>query len=375
VPQPTVNLETYGIDNSYSVIMDDIGRMAVACTSIALRDAGFTLIKEDKIFHISETAESRFFDRACVIFGIGISNLSAAFRSHSAHIDENTLVNPIYGNKLRYDRFVVPKMMPNSAAAWIPILFKLNTQSFTINSSCASGTMAIGEAYRKISDGYCTTAITGGLESLRDESYSIMRGFDTLSTLTKSKDGSPQPFSDDRSGFLFSEGGAAVLILEEYEQAKLRGADIYTEIVGFDANNDNQNIVQLDKTGVNIHNLLKSLTDGIKLDYFNAHGTGTEINDEVESKVIVKLFGEKTSQPYINSTKSILGHNIGASGAIEAAVTAYSIKNGQIHPNYCEKPFSFLNINIEALNTDINYALSSSYGFGGHNAAILFKKI
>lgn len=201
-----------------------------------------------------------------------------------------------------------------------------------------------------------------------------MRGFDMLSTLTRAVDGRPQPFSKQRSGFLFNEGAGCVLVLEELEQARSRGADIYAEIVGYEAGSDTYSIVQMDPRGENIASLFEKIGKGIKVDYLNAHGTGTTTNDEIEGEVIKRIFGEKSNQPYINSTKGILGHSIGASGALEAAVTALSIKESRVHGNLTSDPLDDLNLPLKTLTTPIEYALSASYGFGGHNALILFKR-
>ncbi len=368
IPLPDTDLSHYNIDPTHNIIMDDIPRMTLISAVNAILDAGFTLEHENKHYSIKGD-----FSNPAIIYGIGISNLHSSFKSNAAHIGYEDKYG-LYGNN-KYDRFVVPKMMPNSAAAWVAIMLKLTGQSFTINASCASGTVAIGEAYRKIADGYNDIAITGGVESLRDPTLSIMRGFDTLSALTKSENGNPTPFSHNRSGFLFSEGGAATLILEEYQHALKRDARIYAEISGFESNNDNSNIVQPDKSGINIISLINKLKNSKKIDYLNAHGTGTELNDAVESIVIKTAFGNKDKQPLINSTKSIMGHTIGASGAIEAAVTALSIYNNMVHPNLSENNFDELNLINKTTEFNINNAISTSYGFGGHNAGLLFSSV
>ncbi|MCK4679384.1 MAG: beta-ketoacyl-[acyl-carrier-protein] synthase II, partial [Bacteroidales bacterium] len=202
-----------------------------------------------------------------------------------------------------------------------------------------------------------------------------MRGFDSLGTLTKSEDGLPRPFSKKRSGFLFAEGGGGILILEELESALKRGADIYAEIIDYESCSDAYSLVQIDKSGSQIKSMLSKLIKGRKIDYFNTHGTGTILNDGVEARVIQSLFGEESNQPVINSTKGMLGHSIGASGAIEAIVSALSVKNSTIHANVTEDPIDNLNLPSRNIHKQIHLALSSSYGFGGHNAAILFKKL
>jgi 3-oxoacyl-[acyl-carrier-protein] synthase II len=201
-----------------------------------------------------------------------------------------------------------------------------------------------------------------------------MRGFDSLGALTTSPNGHPQPFSKNRSGFLFSEGGCGILVLEELEHALARGANIYAEIAGCNFNTDSYSIVQIDESGNQIEKLLSEIIKDNKIEYFNAHGTGTTLNDSVEAKVIQRLFGGINDQPLINSTKSILGHSIGASSAIEAAITALSIKKQHVHPNLSSDNIDDLNLVTESRPVNINYAISASYGFGGHNSALLLKK-
>jgi 3-oxoacyl-[acyl-carrier-protein] synthase II len=212
--------------------------------------------------------------------------------------------------------------MPNSPAAWVSICFGIHGQSHTINASCASGTCAVGEAFRRIRDGYDHTVLCGGVENLKESSGAIMRGFDMLGALTKSPDGIPRPFSKNRSGFLFSEGGACMLVLESLEHARARNAPIYAEILDYQACSDAANIVQIEKTGTRITLMLREICRTRRIDYLNAHGTGTETNDAVEEAVIQTIFGDANTQPLVNSTKGILGHTFGTSGALEAAVTA-----------------------------------------------------
>lgn len=195
-----------------------------------------------------------------------------------------------------------------------------------------------------------------------------------LSALTQAKDGRPRPFSQERSGFLFNEGAGCVLVLEELARARQRGAHIYAEVVGYESSSDAYSIVQMNPSGESISRLFQKITAGIKIDYLNAHGTATLANDEIEAKVIQKIFGGKSNQPYINSTKGILGHSIGASGALEAAVAALSIEESRIHGNLTSEPMDNLNLPLETMETPIDYVLSSSFGFGGHNALILFKR-
>ncbi|MBP1759879.1 MAG: 3-oxoacyl-(acyl-carrier-protein) synthase [Firmicutes bacterium] len=350
--------------------MEEASKISVLCTKLALEDAGFQVSNGEKYLHVEGL------EHCGTIIGIGMSSLQTAFDSYLAHISvpEPNLNSSAYLNKPRFNRMVIPMLMTNSPAAWISILFGLKGFSYTLNASCASGSYALGEAYRTIADGRCDVMLTGGVEALAEKNGAIMRGFDMLSTLTRAEDGKPRPFSKQRSGFLFNEGAGCVLVLEELERARARGADIYAEIVGYEAGSDTFSIVQMDPGGDNIAGLFVKISRGIKVDYLNAHGTATTTNDDIEARVIQRIFGNKSHQPYINSTKGVLGHSIGASGALEAAVTALSIKESKIHGNLTAEPIDNLNLPLETIKTPIEYALSASYGFGGHNALILFKR-
>lgn len=364
IPFPEIDIADYGYPKKYEALMEETSKLSVVGTKLALEDAGIAL------------TDQRILKNAIVLLGMGICSMKAGFQAFVSHTcGANSELLSEYGLSTRYNRMVIPSVMPNSAASWISILFGIQGSNYTLNASCASGTYAIGEAYRNIKNSLTDIAITGGVECLKDNSGTIMRGFDSLGTLTKSEDGLPRPFSKKRSGFLFAEGGGGILILEELESALKRGADIYAEIIGYESCSDAYSLVQINKSGSQIKAMLSTLIKGRKIDYFNAHGTGTMLNDDVEARIIQSLFGDKSGQPVINSTKSILGHSIGASGAIEAIVTALSIKNSVIHANVTDDPIDNLNLPLENINKQIHLALSSSYGFGGHNAAILFKKI
>ena len=381
VPKPEFTLTDLEINKSVEGLMEEASRLSVLCAKLALEDAGFQISKAEKYMQVEGL------ENCGIIIGTGMSSLQTALESYTAHMGgtdksesesesrsgsgSNLNANP---NKPRFNRMVIPMLMTNSPAAWISILFGLKGFSFTLNAACASGTYALGEAYRTILSGRCDVILAGGVEALVEKNGAIMRGFDMLSTLTRAKDGRPQPFSQQRSGFLFNEGAGCVLVLEELESARKRGADIYAEIVDFESCSDAYSIIQLDPTGDSITGLLQKITQGIKVDYLNAHGTGTSANDDIEAKVIQRVFGAESTQPFINSTKGILGHSIGASGALEVALTALSIKESIVHGNLTSDPMDNLNLPLETFATPIDYALSASYGFGGHNALILLKR-
>ena len=340
VPKP--DLPPEGLKNT----MEEMSKIAVVAAKLAVEDAKLKELRP-----------------AGVILGVGMSSLRTGFESYMAHVT----------GAGRFSRMVIPMLMPNSAAAWVSMLLGAKGVCYTVNASCASGAAAIGEAYRHIQSGGLDLALTGAVESLDDGKGAIMRGFDMLTTLTQSEDGRPAPFSRDRSGFLFNMGAGCVLVLEALEHAERRGAEIYAEITGFASNSDCSSIVQMPENPAEIRKLFDIAKD-VKIDYFNAHGTGTIQNDQIEADLLKEIFGGG-GQPLINSTKSILGHCIGASSAVEAAVTAMTLKTGFVHGNIAENTIEGLNIPAETVKADVRHALSASYGFGGHNTLIMLSKV
>jgi 3-oxoacyl-[acyl-carrier-protein] synthase II len=369
-PLPLFALGDHGMHFHVESAMQQHDRMAILAAKLALEDAGYALEPSGPALRI------RGLDSCSILLGIGVGSLESAFDSSLAHRLPPDLHDRIAaGKKIKYHRMVIPATMPNSPAAWISICFGIHGQSATLNASCASGTCAVGEAFRRIRDGYDHTILCGGVENLKESSGAIMRGFDMLGALTKSKDGIPRPFSKYRSGFLFSEGGACVLALESLDQARARNSPIYAEILDYKANSDAANIVQIEKNGTQITRMLQEISRMRRIDYLNAHGTGTETNDAVEAAVIQTIFGNADTQPLINSTKGILGHTLGASGAIEAAVAALSVRHDLVHGNLTDDPLENLNLPLHPTERLINNALTVSYGFGGHNAALLLGKV
>jgi 3-oxoacyl-[acyl-carrier-protein] synthase II len=363
VPLSLPALADYGIPSHHQCFLQDVQKLAVIAAKLALTDAGFSVSHDGRSFSIAGISN------CSVCIGVGFLGLQEGFSSYIAQSEgENELHN------IRFNRLIIPIMMPNSIAAWISILFQLRGSCYTLNASCASGTLAIGEAYKRIKDGYEPVALAGGVECLKDGCGSVMRGFDVLGALTKAEDGKPIPFSNRRSGFLFAEGGGCILVLEELEHAQRRGATVYSEIADFRSNSDAHNILQMENTGVQIRTILDELKGDRTIDYLNSHGTGTPANDAIEAQIIKEVFGGRKTQPYIDSTKGVLGHTIGASGAIEAAVVALSIKESKIHGNPVPDPIEDLNLASCNLSLPIKYAISTSYGFGGHNAGLLFQR-
>jgi 3-oxoacyl-[acyl-carrier-protein] synthase II len=370
VPLPHISLVDHGLHLHFESVMQPEDRMAVLGAKLALEDAAFSLQASDAKMSVPGL------DRCSVLIGTGLSGLETAFESYLAHrLAPAQLAQLSSCKKLKFNRMVIPATMPNSPAAWVSICFGLHGQSATLNASCASGTCAMGEAYRRISDGHDDVVLCGGVENLRESSGAIMRGFDLLGALTKSPDGLPRPFSKKRSGFLFAEGGACLLVMEAYDHARARGARMYAEVLDYCACSDAAGIIQIEKQGVQITRMLREIVGRHKIDYLNAHGTATQTNDEVEARAIQAVFGDAAHQPFINSTKGLLGHTLGASGAIKAAVTALSIKNGRLHGNLTDDVMDNLNVLPAPREYFPLIALTTSYGFGGHNAALLLGSV
>ena len=369
VPLPEFALADHGVQLMHESLLQAQDRMALLATKLAFEDAGFSVVPSEGPMQVEGLAE------AGVILGAGLSGLQTALESHLCHaLPPEVLCSLSDGRRPRFNRMAVPKTMTNAPTAWVSICFGLHGACHTLNASCASGTYAIGEAFRRIKDGYGRVVLAGGVEAMQDPTGFFMRGFDVLGVLTQAPDGRPRPFSRRRSGFLFAEGGACLLVLEDLEHAQQRGAAIYAEVADYRANSDASNIVQIDPEGRQMRRLLGELSSGRKIDYLNSHGTGTVANDDIEAHAIQKVFGDQSTQPWLNSTKGLLGHTLGASGAIEAAVTALAIARGVVHGNLTDEPIPDLNLPLEPIQARIENALSVSYGFGGHNAGLLFKR-
>ncbi|MCM1505758.1 MAG: beta-ketoacyl-ACP synthase II [Ruminococcus flavefaciens] len=341
--------------------MDRFTKYAVIAAHEALEDAGTDFSDIDPY-------------RAGVIVGSGIGGVDLTLNEHNKYLTKG--VN-------RVSVFYVPMMISNMAAGTISMKTGFRGANFDVTTACASGTHSIGEAFRKIKDGYLDVCLAGGTESTHEEF--TFGGFANMKALTKSDDleRASVPFDKERNGFVLGEG-SAVLVLEEYEHAKARGAKIYAEVAGYGATCDGYHMTSPMPTGeaAGMGMSLAMQEAGVKpsdVDYINAHGTSTGLNDKYETAAIKLAFGDEAYNVKINSTKSMIGHLLGAAGAVEAVVVAKSIQEGFIHKtvgykvpdeecdlNYCTEG------NIEQ---EVKYALSNSLGFGGHNATLCFKKV
>lgn len=296
-------------------------------------------------------------------------------------IENQCEVNISKGNN-RISPMFIPMSIANMPAGNISIEFGFKGESISVVTACASSTHSIGEAYRNIKNGYEDVIIAGGSEAAICPVG--IGGFENMKALTHAteKDRASIPFDKERSGFVMGEG-AGIVVLEELEHAKKRGAKIYAEIVGYGATSDAYHITSPDPEGIGAANAMKrALEDAniepMKIDYINAHGTSTHLNDSTETKAVKLTFGKASSSVKMSSTKGNTGHLLGAAGAIETIITAKAIQESIVPPtiNYKEKDEE-CDLNIvpnKEVKQEIKYAMSNSLGFGGHNASIILKK-
>jgi len=278
----------------------------------------------------------------------------------------------------------IPKMISNIAAAHVAIKFNLKGINFNCTSACASANHAIGTSFRAIQYGDADIMVAGGAEA--SVSPLAVAGFANMKALSTSNEDPTKacrPFDKNRDGFIIGEG-AGMLVLEEYEHAKNRGAKIYAELIGYSASDDAFHVTSPAADGnAGIYAMNQALKDADleanKINYINAHGTSTPPNDRTETLIIKNVFGDHAHNLKINSTKSMIGHSLGAAAAIEAIVCCKSIQTGKIHPTVNqETPDPDCDLNYvpnQAIEQEVNYALSNSLGFGGHNSVIILKKV
>lgn len=275
--------------------------------------------------------------------------------------------------------FSMPKYLGNMLSGNLAIKYGFKGKSFNISSACATGTHSIGEAFRAVQYGDCDMVMTGGVDSCITPL--AVAGFQALTALTTETDPSRAsiPFDKDRSGFVIGEG-AGIIILEELEHAKARNAHILAEIAGYGATCDAGHITAPDSEGSAEAIRLALKEAGLSasdIDLVNAHGTSTMVNDLMESKAIEKVFGETNHDVPIQSTKSMTGHMLGASGAVETVVCVKEIQDGYIHENvglHEALPDMKLNYVMEPINREIKCVLNNSLAFGGQNAALIIKR-
>ena len=333
---------------------------AVAATKEALEDAGIDMEKEDPY-------------KVGVSVGSGIGSLQAMEREHQKLLEKGpNKVNPL----------LVPLMICNMAAGNVSIQFGLKGKNINVVTACATGTNSIGEAFRAVQYGEADVMVAGGTES--SVTPIGIAGFAALTALTSSDDPArcSIPFDKDRSGFVMGEG-SAVVILEELEHAKKRGAKIYAEVVGYGCSADAFHITSPAEDGSGAAKAMEFAMEdaGVTpkdVTYINAHGTSTHHNDLFETRAIKLAFGDEAKNLKINSTKSMIGHLLGAAGAIEFVTCVKELEEGYIHQTVgLQNPDEECDLDycMEPVQGEFEYALSNSLGFGGHNASIAFRKI
>lgn len=312
-------------------------------------------------------------ERVGIMFGSGIGGLCTI---------ENQIRNLVAKGPNRVSPLTIPMAISNIASGTIAIKYGILGSVLSLTSACATSTHCIGEAYRSIKNGYLDIIITGGAEASICE-FGIS-GFQSLTALSKSEDKNRAsiPFDKDRNGFVMGEG-AGSLILEDLDSALKRGAKIYAEIVGYGSTCDAYHITSPCLDGDGAYRAMRdALIDADitpdNISYINAHGTSTEINDKVETLAIKKALGDYYMNSYVSSTKSMTGHLLGAAGAIEAIVSIKSLQDNFVPAtiNYVNKDDDCdLNLVVnEGKEANVEYAMSNSLGFGGHNGSLIFKK-
>ena len=341
--------------------MDSFIHYAVAAAEGAMKQAGLTVGPE-------------LAERTGVFIGSGIGGFTIIEREHQAFLE---------GGPRKISPFFIPSSIINLAAGQVSIRFGARGPNSAPCTACSSGAHAIGDAFRVISHDDADIMICGGSEAavtpMGVGGFAAMRA---LSTRNEEPHRASRPFDKDRDGFVVGEG-AGVLVLEDLEFAKKRGAQIIAELVGYGMSGDAFHITLPPDDGNGAHRvMLKALTDaGVRpgqIDYINAHGTSTPPNDRIETYAIKRLFGEHAHKLAISSTKSMIGHLLGAAGAVEAGITSLVVERGIIPPtiNY-ETPDPDCDLDYvpnKSRRVAVRYALSNSFGFGGTNAALLFKR-
>ena len=336
------------------------------------RFSSFALIAADQAIHQSELLKSNFSnDRIGVIVGSGIGGIGTFETQHKKLLKNPRFVSP----------FFIPAMISDIAAGQISIKYGFKGLNYSVASACATSNHAFGDAFKMIQSNLADVIVAGGSEAAITEMS--IAGFSNMKALTKNSDknSASRPFDKNRDGFVMGEG-SGILVLESLQHAKNRNANIIGEIVGYGATADAYHITSPDHEGrggeraiLNAISDAELNTDDIK--YINAHGTSTPLNDKIETKAIKSVFKDKSKDLFINSTKSMTGHLLGAAGAIEAIATILALNNNYIPPtiNYKDlDPDCDLNyIPNKGLSQSIDYGLSNSFGFGGHNSVIIFK--
>ena len=361
-----LNINDY-LDRKEARKMDRYTQLAMITAMQAVNDSGMDLEKEDK-------------NRIGVIFGVGIGGIKT-FEDEVTYYGQHKEDGP------KFNPFFIPKMIADIASGQISIQFGFHGPNYTTTSACASSSNALADAFNQIRLGKANAIVAGGAEAaICACGVGGFNAMHALSTRNDDPEHASRPFSASRDGFVMGEG-AGCLILEELEHAKARGAKIYAERVGEGASADAYHITASHPEGLGARLVMENaLSDaGLKpedIDYINVHGTSTPVGDISEAKAIKDVFGDAAYKLNISSTKSMTGHLLGAAGAVEAMVCVLAVKNDIIPPTINheegdEDPEIDYNLNFtfnKAQKREVRAALSNTFGFGGHNACVVFKK-
>ena len=334
-------------------LIDRFAQLGVIAAREAVQQSGIEWTEELK-------------DNCCVIMGTSIGGQETT---------ESSFYSLFKEGKNRVNLFTIPRIMPNAAASHITMQFGITGFAYAISTACASSNHAIGNAYWMVRNGACDMAITGGSET--PVNFGFLKAWEALRVVDPV---TCRPFSKDRQGMILGEGGV-VLVLETLDAALKRGADIYAEIIGFGMSSDAGHITKPEQKGPE-KAMRMALKDAAispdKIDYINAHGTGTLANDSLETAAIKAVFGDHAKKLAVSSTKSLHGHVLGGTSAIEAVITSCALKH-QVYPpsaNYTV-PDPECDLDVvpnQSRKGEMNYAMSNSFAFGGLNAVLVFKK-
>lgn len=309
-----------------------------------------------------------------VYFGSGIGGFQTVCKEHAVMLEKGgRRVSPLF----------IQKMISNMAAGTVAIRFGAKGPAISVSTACATGTTAVGEAYRAVKHGYAKAVICGGSEAaITPFAVAGFSACQTLSNAANPEEGS-LPFDSRRGGFVMGEGAGA-LILEEYEHAKARGAKMYAEVIGYGSTCDAYHVTAPDPEAEASSRAIADAAAEIRdvapdRIYYNAHGTGTQLNDVSETLALKKVFGQDAYKLHISSTKSMTGHMLGAAGAVEAIAAVHALNDGIVPPTInLKSPDAACDLDYTpgtALKTPLDAAISASFGFGGHNACIAFKRM
>ncbi|NWJ97393.1 MAG: beta-ketoacyl-ACP synthase II [Chloroflexi bacterium] len=353
--------EDFGIDRKEARRMDRYAQFAIAASGQALADAKFTIDEANR-------------NRVGVIIGSGIGGIGVMSEQFRVLYEKGPS---------RVSPFFVPMMIANMASGQVALQFGARGTNFCVVSACSTGAHALGEASEIIRRGDADVMLAGGSEApLVPISVAGFNSMTALSTRNDEPQRASRPFDAQRDGFVMGEG-AGILLLEDLEHALQRGARIYAELTGYGSTDDANHIVQPEETGEGASRAMSLALQRARLlpteiDYINAHGTSTQLNEKAETAAIKRTFGDRAYEVSISSTKSMTGHLLGAAGSLEAVICIKAIENGIIPPtiNY-EFPDSDCDLDITpnvAKKKVVRHAMSNSFGFGGHNVSLILSK-